>query len=121
MEGNLCHSQVDFQITNISLISKILKRSFGLFSHNLFNLMDREYLFLSARGLPSVCSSFPVELNLRKLKTTVSIVLKVIDVQAYFSLNGQTILLILLDKNKKISPKGTAKGVLAIPYFKLPR
>lgn len=63
-----------------------------MFSHNLFNLMDTEFLVFSTGGSLSVCSFFPVQLNLKKLwKTTVSLVLNVFDVQAYFSLNGQIV------------------------------
>lgn len=82
--------------------------------------MYTEILFFSTRGSLSVCSFFPVQLNLRKLKTTVSIVLNVLNVQAYFSLNSQIVLHILLDKSK-INLQGTAQGVQAIPSFKLLR
>lgn len=90
-----------------------------MFSHNLFNLTYTELLFFSTRGSLSVCSFFPVQLNLRKLRTTVGIVLNAFDVQAYFSLNGQIVLLILLDETEKINLEGTAQGVQAIPSVKL--
>lgn len=63
----------------------------------------------------SVCSFFSVKLNLRKLKTTVDVVLNVFDVQAYFYLNSQKVLLILIDKNKEINLEGTSQGEQAIP------